>query len=89
MWLLTIVGATTLTLRWTPALGHVVHIKGRDINSSNEILNSLRNVKTSKSTRSFYLPEWTSLGNTIDETKLRIRAEEQLIIASLRKEVCA
>ena len=85
--MLTFVGATTLTLRWTPALGHVVHVKGKDISSSNEVLNSLRNVKTSKSTRSFYLPEWTSLGNTIDEAKLRIRTEEQHIISGLRDEV--
>ena len=44
-------------------------------------------MRSSKTTQSFHLPEWTQLGNRIDEAKLRIQAEETRLFASLRTEV--
>jgi DNA mismatch repair ATPase MutS len=80
-------GAQSLTLKWTPGLGHICHIKGRDTQASLTALGSTRNVSASKSTRSFHLTEWTQLGTRIDEQKLRIRAEEQRVFSQLRKMV--
>ena len=80
-------GAPSLTLRWTPGLGHICHIKGvRDVRASMES-GSYRNGNSSKSTRSFYIPEWSSLGTKIDQVKLQIRAEEQNVFQKLRIEV--
>src|SRR5438552_1786348 len=55
-------GAQTLTLKWTPGLGHICHLKGRDSSRSLEALGNIRRVNSSKSTMSFYLPQWTQLG---------------------------
>lgn len=82
------VGSSTLTLKWTPGLGHICHVKGTKV--SQEALEELgvtRNVSTTKSTRSFYLPAWTELGSRTDQVKLQIRQEEQLIFERLRREV--
>lgn len=76
--------ATTLTLKLTPGLGHICHIKGRDTRIDLTSLPDARTVSSSKSTRSFYLPTWTRLGSQIEDLKLRIRAEEQSIFHSLR-----
>ncbi|KAI9874712.1 MAG: DNA mismatch repair ATPase msh1 [Pleopsidium flavum] len=79
-------GASSLTLRWTPGLGHICHVKGvKDVRLSLEPLNSARSVSSTKSTRSFYLPEWSNLGGKIDQAKLQIRAEEQRIFQELRE----
>jgi DNA mismatch repair ATPase MutS len=78
-------GAQSLTLKWTPGLGHIVHIKGKDLKASLEALGSTRSVSASKSTQSLHLSEWTRLGNKIDEAKLRIRAEENRVFDQLRK----
>ena len=81
-------GASSLTLRWTPGLGHICHIKGpRDVRASMEAFSSSRNVSSSKSTRSFHIPEWSSLGGRIDQAKFRIRAEEQRVFRELREQV--
>jgi DNA mismatch repair ATPase MutS len=80
-------GAQSLTLKWTPALGHICHIKGKDTQASLMALGSTRSVSASKSTRSFHLTEWTHLGKRIDEAKLRIRAEEQRVFSQLREMV--
>ncbi|KAH0565767.1 hypothetical protein GP486_000837 [Trichoglossum hirsutum] len=80
-------GTTSLTLRWTPSLGHICHVKGKDIRSSLAPLGDAKSVSSSKSTRSFHLPEWTQLGGRIDQTKLRIKAEEERIFQSLRGQV--
>ncbi|KAI9813137.1 MAG: DNA mismatch repair ATPase msh1 [Pycnora praestabilis] len=79
--------AATLTLRWTPGLGHICHIKGKDLRASLVSLEAARSVSSSKSTRSFHLPEWTNLGSRIDQAKLQIRAEEQQIFQDLRQQV--
>ncbi|QDS68248.1 hypothetical protein FKW77_010612 [Venturia effusa] len=78
-------GAQSLTLKWTPGLGHIVHVKGKDLKASLEALGSTRSVSASKSTQSLHLSEWTQLGNKIEEAKLRIRAEEDRVFDQLRK----
>ncbi|OGM43403.1 DNA mismatch repair protein Msh1 [Aspergillus bombycis] len=82
------VGSATLTLKWTPGLGHICHVKGTKVSQQAlEELGVTRNVSTTKSTRSFYLPAWTELGSRTDQVKLQIRQEEQLIFERLRREV--
>ncbi|KAH8591309.1 muts domain V [Bisporella sp. PMI_857] len=81
-------GVTTLTLRFSPGLGHICHVKGskdlkRDLARSGEI----RSVSSTKSTRSFHHPEWTSLGQQIDRARLHIRSEEQRVFQGLRQQV--
>ncbi|KAB2573957.1 MutS protein-like protein 1 [Lasiodiplodia theobromae] len=78
-------GAPGLTLRWTPGLGHIVHIKGKTGSMAN--LESARSVSSSRSTRSYHVPEWTHLGNHMDDARLRIRSEEQRVFGQLRAEV--
>lgn len=78
-------GAPGLTLRWTPGLGHIVHIKGKSGSIAN--LESARSVSSSKSTSSYHVPEWTRLGNQMDEARLRIRSEEQRVFGELRADV--
>ena len=80
--------APSLALRWTPGLGHICHIRGvRDVRVSAVHLTTARSVASSKSTRSFYLPEWSRLGNKIDQVKLQIRGEEQRVLQELREQV--
>lgn len=75
--------APTLTLRWTPGLGHICHVKGKDARRMTE----MKSVSSSKSTRSFHHPEWTHLGQRVDQVRLQIRAEEQRVFHALREEV--
>lgn len=42
-------------------------------------------MSSTKTTRSFYLPEWSDLGTKLDQTKLQIRAEEHRIFKELRE----
>lgn len=82
------VGSSMLTLKWTPGLGYICHVKGAKI--SQEALEELgvtRNVSSTKSTRSFYLPAWSQLGARLDESKVHIRVEEQRIFEEIRREV--
>jgi DNA mismatch repair ATPase MutS len=76
-------GAASLSLRWTPGLGHICHVKGKDT----DIVGSLRSVSSSRSTKSFYESKWTALGQRIDQAKVRIQAEEQQVFLRLRKEI--
>ena len=83
-----VAGTPNLSLRWTPGLGHICHVKGaKDFRKSTEAFPTARNVNSTKSTRSFYLPEWSSLGARIDQIKIQIRAEEQRVFQGLRKRV--
>ncbi|KAH8176004.1 mutS domain V domain-containing protein [Sarocladium implicatum] len=75
--------APSLTLRWTPGLGHIAHIKGKDTKS----LSEYRALSASRSTRSFHLPEWTALGQRLDHIRLKIRSEEQRVFQSMREHV--
>ncbi|KAI9166979.1 MutS protein [Paramyrothecium foliicola] len=76
-------GASSLTLRWTPGLGHIAHIRGKDLKNVTEY----RALSSSRSTRSFHLPEWSSLGQRLDQVRCQIRAEEQRVFQSLREQV--
>ncbi|KAI6779621.1 uncharacterized protein J7T54_008239 [Emericellopsis cladophorae] len=76
-------GASSLTLRWTPGLGHIAHIKGKDLKH----VPVVRTLSSSRSTRSFQIPEWTALGQRLDQTRFHIRAEEQRVFHSLREHV--
>lgn len=96
-------GAASLTLRWTPTLGHVCHVKGVkdmrkiiDSSSSTPSDTSSSNnggqavvVSSSRSTRAFHAPEWTALGRRIHQTRFEIGAEEQRLLAELRAQVVA
>ena len=77
--------APTLTLKWTPGLGHICHVRG--VNKVPLESVNARVVSSTKSTRSFYLTSWSRLGSQIDQAKIYIRNEEQRIFASLRLEV--
>lgn len=79
--------APSLTLRWMPGLGHIAHIKGRrDLrNASLSELSKLTGRSTASS-RSFHMPEWTELGRRLDQARLQIRAEEQRVFAELRQQ---
>ncbi|KAL2178882.1 muts domain V-domain-containing protein [Thermothelomyces heterothallicus CBS 202.75] len=82
--------AASLTLRWTPGLGHVCHVKGKDARSapsSGSDSGPIRTLSSSRSTRSFHQPEWTVLGEALDKLRLQIRGEEQRVFASLRARV--
>ncbi|KAI0851424.1 muts domain V-domain-containing protein [Daldinia vernicosa] len=98
-------GAASLTLRWTPTLGHVCHVKGaRDMrkiidskdkdgesgdNTSNNNATAAIVVSSSRSTRAFHAPEWTTLGRRIHQTRYEVTVEEQRLLAELRALVVA
>ncbi|PVI08133.1 DNA mismatch repair protein muts [Periconia macrospinosa] len=78
-------GTESLCLKWTPNLAHIAHVKGKDtIRVTSHYPKSL---SSSKSTRSFQVPEWTQLGARLDETRFHIRNEEQKVLADLREDV--
>lgn len=77
-------GAQSLTLRWTPGLGHICHVKGKD---SRNLTDGVHALSSSRSTRSFHDAGWTDLGQRIDQTRLRARNEEQRVFHGLRSRV--
>ena len=81
--------APSLTLKSAPPnLGHHCHVKGvKDCAASLKKYVPARDVRATKSTRSFYHSEWSSLGIKIDQAKFRIRAEEQRVFYMLREQV--
>ena len=88
VWLRDSVGSSNLSLKWTPGLGHICHVKGPKITQESlEELGVTRVVSSTKSTRSFYLPAWTELGGKMDQVKVQIRQEEQIIFERLRRGV--
>ncbi|EXJ90250.1 hypothetical protein A1O1_03349 [Capronia coronata CBS 617.96] len=78
--------APTLMLKSTPGLGYICHIRSAT-GFKKDKLESLhaKMVSSSKSTRSFYLTDWTRLGRRIDQAMLNIRDEEKRIFAALRE----
>lgn len=77
-----------MSLRWNPGVGHICHIRGvKDVRTSLLRPTSTRDTRSTKSTRSFYHPEWSTLGGKIDQTKLQIRVEEQRVFQELREQV--
>lgn len=83
-------GAPSLSLKWAPSLGHVAYIKGRrDLRSAETALADLRasvTGRTTASSRSLHLPEWTELGGRLDQVRAQVRAEEQRVFADLRQQ---
>ena len=81
--------APSLTLRsYPPNLGHHCHVKGlKDVAASLKKCVPTRDVKATKSTRSFHHSEWSTLGYKIEHAKLRIKAEEQRVFQLLREQV--
>ncbi|KAF2764167.1 hypothetical protein EJ03DRAFT_35710 [Teratosphaeria nubilosa] len=79
--------AESLSLKWSAQLGHFCHIKGRDAQGTLAALPGARTIGSTKSTRSFYLSDWTHLGVRIDDSKLRIRTEEERVFSKLRAQV--
>ncbi|KAH6854252.1 muts domain V-domain-containing protein [Chaetomium sp. MPI-CAGE-AT-0009] len=90
-------GAASLTLRWTPGLGHICHVKGKDARSppapasaddaGGEAAAPIRTLSSSRTTRSFHQPEWTALGEALDRLRFQIRGEEQRVFGALRARV--
>ncbi|KAI1820248.1 muts domain V [Xylaria intraflava] len=79
--------APSLTLRWSPNLGHVCHVKGKDMRVVG--VTSHAAVSSSRSTRTFHEEHWTALGQRIHQTRFEIGAEESRIFADLRAAVVA
>ena len=77
--------ADSLTLKWTPNLAHIAHVKGKDV--SRVTAKYPKSLSSSKSTRSFQVPEWTRLGAQMDDTRFHIRNEEHRVLNSLRETV--
>ncbi|KAL6704770.1 MutS protein 1 [Coniothyrium glycines] len=75
----------SLVLKWTPNLAHIAHVKGKDV--ARVTSHYPKSLSSSKSTRSFQIPEWTQLGAQIDETRFHIRNEEQSVLTELRESV--
>ncbi|TGJ86940.1 hypothetical protein E0Z10_g1830 [Xylaria hypoxylon] len=80
-------GAASLTLRWTPSLGHICHVKGKDMRAT--AVTSHVAVSSSRTTRAFHVSEWTALGQRIHQTRFEIGAEETRIFSELRAAVVA
>ncbi|KAF3934612.1 hypothetical protein ABW20_dc0101820 [Dactylellina cionopaga] len=77
-----------IALKWTPSLGHILHIKSRTLPDMTQgMLANAISVGSSKSTHSYHLPEWTRLGSRIEMARLAIRAEEQRVLQDIRKQV--
>ncbi|KAI6994906.1 muts domain V [Hortaea werneckii] len=77
----------SLTMKWSAQLGHFCHIKGKEIKNELILRSDVRSVGSTKSTKSFYVDEWTQLAARIDESKLRIRTEEERVFTQLRNQV--
>lgn len=80
-------GFESLTLKWSAQLGHFCHVKSKDLKGRIEEIPGARSIGSTKSTRTFHLTEWTRLGVSIDDAKLRIRAEEERVFNKLRGKV--
>ena len=81
--------AQSLTLKWTPGLGHICHIKGKkDLKSASSAFADMPGLlgRQTQTSRSFHLPEWTELGRRLDQARFHIRAEEQRVFQELRQQ---
>ncbi|KAF2221778.1 DNA mismatch repair protein Msh1 [Elsinoe ampelina] len=74
----------SLILKWSAQSKYFCWVKGKDRNLS---ISGAHTIGSTKSTRSFVLPEWSALGTRIDQIRSRIRAEEARVFATLRDEV--
>ncbi|CAK7271030.1 MutS protein 1 [Sporothrix epigloea] len=91
-------GAPSLVLKWTPGLGHICHVRGRDAkrgrmtniesdSNAGRGKTAATTISSSRTTRSLHVPEWTSLGQKLDQVRFHIRAEEQRVFQALRASV--
>ncbi|KIH93992.1 MutS2 protein [Sporothrix brasiliensis 5110] len=81
--------APSLVLKWTPGLGHICHVRGRDAKRGRpkKEEDGPTTISSSRTTRSLHVPEWTSLGQKLDQVRFHIRAEEQRVFHALRAAV--
>ncbi|EFW99624.1 DNA mismatch repair protein [Grosmannia clavigera kw1407] len=89
--------APSLVLKWTPGLGHICHLKGRAASRASSSSSSddgedtpaqtHTTISSSRTTRSLHVPEWTALGQRLDQVRLHIRAEEQRVFQAIRETV--
>ncbi|CAK7203665.1 MutS protein 1 [Sporothrix eucalyptigena] len=83
--------APSLVLKWTPGLGHICHVRGRDAKRGQKKTEgegeAATTISSSRTTRSLHVPEWTSLGQKLDQVRFHIRAEEQRVFQALRASV--
>ncbi|KAM0481294.1 hypothetical protein ACHAPX_003397 [Trichoderma viride] len=75
--------APSLTFKWTSSSGHIAHLKTKETKK----LAGVKTVSSNRSASSYQLPEWTALGQQIDQAKFRIRREEQRVFQALREHV--
>ena len=83
----TTLGSPTLTLKWTPGLGHIIHIKSNNKSVAKLEVEGIRLVNSTKSTRSLYSTQWTRLGEQMGRMRARIQDEEQRVFVDLRLQV--
>ncbi|KAI1345144.1 muts domain V [Xylariaceae sp. FL0016] len=74
--------APSLTLKWTPNLGHICHVKGKD--ARNPSITTYPAISSSRSTRAFHLPLWTSLSQRLNQTRFEISLAETRLFSELR-----
>ena len=80
--------ASSLTLRSTPGLGPICHVRSVTAASLKSLEEAqARLVSSSKSTRSFYVTDWSRLASQIDHAILNIRNEEQRLFRRLRQRI--
>ncbi|KAG4305895.1 hypothetical protein PORY_000805 [Pneumocystis oryctolagi] len=74
-----------LILKTTSTLNHIVHLRNRSTKDISGI-HGAKIISTNKSTKLIEIPEWTHLGNMIEQTKMKIRLEESNVVDYLRIE---
>ena len=77
----------SLTLRYRDGIGHYCHVKGAQDMRTLRNHGETRDIKASRTTKTFHDAEWTRLGSRIESTKVSIRTEEQRILDILRGHV--
>src|SRR5690606_14263957 len=67
-----------------------VHVRGRDATKSLQQLQSQpKSLTSSRSTKTFHLPEWTHLGTLLESQRQEIRLAEQELFHKVRLKVIA
>ncbi|KAG5439877.1 hypothetical protein PCANB_000159 [Pneumocystis canis] len=79
-----LLGTNNLILKTTSTLNHIVNFRNRNTKENIPGIYGAKIVSTNKSTKSIQIPEWTHLGNMIEQTKMKIRLEESNTIDYLR-----
>jgi DNA mismatch repair ATPase MutS len=80
--------AESLTLRWAPGKGYTCHIRSATAFDTTALQDARAHlISSTKTTRSYSVPEWAKLGSRIDNARLQIRIEEKRILADLTRQV--